>query len=276
MVERPANVLAPHILWLLYFGDWSRLRYARAEMARMNVINGEMTVVRGALFEDADAALEDAPRVGDLTLIVRIRGNAIRHAESGARERLQRATEMLDRNERAMNILDCFLAMNNQAEAMEVDDSQRTVPQTQSTATSEIVEAAEHGERSHEALQQSTELGNADGKQRYALVVYQEHVRRVLHRLAHVYHSISDISIDFGSGVPSSSSLRPQCAHYDHSAATEVMLSITFLSPHGGHPGPVASSRHEVINVTRSTSTPAQSAHAVCKTSFITLKLHAR
>lgn len=29
----------------------------RAEMARMNVINGEMTVVRGALFQDADAAL---------------------------------------------------------------------------------------------------------------------------------------------------------------------------------------------------------------------------
>lgn len=341
----------------------------RAEMARMNVINGEMTVVRGALFQDADAALElvrgaltntlsslsgstsseielqeDAPRVGDLTLIVRIRGNAIRHAESGARERLQRATEMLDRNERAMNILDrgivpyisalesgdtelaegdaalialdeCVLeleeitkmpraAMINQAEAMEVDDSQRTVPQTQSTAPSgdaaesttatnaSRVEASalptylirhstgaeyasmmqrllrqqsmasDHMRRYSSLLNSGTQLAN-NTLSRYALVVYQEHVQRVLHRLAHVYHSLSDISIDFGSGVPSSSFLRPQCAHYDHSAATEVMLSITFLSPQGGHPGPLASSRHEVVNVTRSTSTPAQSAHAM-------------
>lgn len=51
-------------------------------------------------------------------------------------------------------------------------------------------------------------------------------MQRVLHRLAHVYHSLSDISIDFGSGVPSSSFLRPQCAHYDHSAATEVLFFI--------------------------------------------------
>lgn len=75
------------------------------------MVRGALTNTLSSLSGSTSSEIElqeDAPRVGDLTLIVRIRGNAIRHAESGARERLQRATEMLDRNERAMNILDVY------------------------------------------------------------------------------------------------------------------------------------------------------------------------
>ncbi|KHN82566.1 Large proline-rich protein BAG6 [Toxocara canis] len=351
--------------------DGTNEQPSRAERARMNVINGEMTVARSALFQDADVALElvrgalrntlsalsgntsseielqeDAPRIGDLTLQVRIRGNALRHADSGARERLMRATEALERSERTMQLLDegivpyidalergdaelgendaalvsldeCILQLEEvttlpragndaPSEAMETEESPRKPEQQpQTTAASDnlpdsdassnasrvgtsqpsyVVEHStgsdytgvlqrlldlqgtvnKHMMRYRDLLSSQTSLTNND-LTRYALIIYQEQVQRLLHRLAHVYHSLSDISVDLCSEAPYSNNLRPQDAHYDHSAGTEVVLSIAFLSPQAGRPGPQPSSRHELIAVTQSTSTPAQSAHELCE-----------
>ncbi|VDM38689.1 unnamed protein product [Toxocara canis] len=353
--------------------DGTNEQPSRAERARMNVINGEMTVARSALFQDADVALElvrgalrntlsalsgntsseielqeDAPRIGDLTLQVRIRGNALRHADSGARERLMRATEALERSERTMQLLDegivpyidalergdaelgendaalvsldeCILQLEEvttlpragndaPSEAMETEESPRKPEQQpQTTAASDNLPDSDassnasrvgtsqpsyvlehstgsdytgvlqrlldlqgtvnkHMMRYRDLLSSQTSLTNND-LTRYALIIYQEQVQRLLHRLAHVYHSLSDISVDLCSEAPYSNNLRPQDAHYDHSAGTEVVLSIAFLSPQAGRPGPQPSSRHELIAVTQSTSTPAQSAHELCELS---------
>ncbi|MFH4984477.1 hypothetical protein AB6A40_011186 [Gnathostoma spinigerum] len=74
----------------------------------------------------------------------------------------------------------------------------------------------------------------ADEYARRILTVYQEHLRRVIHRLSHMFHLVSDLSIGFLDTIgPHGRRVHPLTAQQHQHTATEVALSLVFVPETG-------------------------------------------
>ncbi|CAG9538151.1 unnamed protein product [Cercopithifilaria johnstoni] len=131
MVERPLNAGPPPGLSPQHSDLGHNGSDDNVESTRVNVINGEMVIIRNAVFQDAGNTTEyvketvsnvlgvvsdrtsvdvetqeDTPRTGDLTLRVHIRGGPVRHVNSGAFSRINFVSDGLNRSERTLQILE--------------------------------------------------------------------------------------------------------------------------------------------------------------------------
>uniref|UniRef100_A0A8R1TT49 Ubiquitin-like domain-containing protein n=1 Tax=Onchocerca volvulus TaxID=6282 RepID=A0A8R1TT49_ONCVO len=131
MVERPANAGPPPGLSSQHSDLGHSNSDEHVESTRVNVINGEMVIIRNSIFQDAGNTTEfvrealsnvlgavfdrtsvdvetqeNTPRNGDLTLRVHIRGAAIRYIDSGALSRINFISDGLNRSERTLQLLE--------------------------------------------------------------------------------------------------------------------------------------------------------------------------
>uniref|UniRef100_A0AAF5RTH2 Ubiquitin-like domain-containing protein n=1 Tax=Wuchereria bancrofti TaxID=6293 RepID=A0AAF5RTH2_WUCBA len=131
MVERPANAGLPSGLNSQHSDLGHGGNDEHIENARVNVINGEMVIIRNSVFQDTGSTTElvrealsnvlgavfdrtsvdvetqeNTPRSGDLTLRVHIRGANVRHMNSGALSRINFISDGLSRSERTLQLLE--------------------------------------------------------------------------------------------------------------------------------------------------------------------------
>uniref|UniRef100_A0A915Q5Y2 Ubiquitin-like domain-containing protein n=1 Tax=Setaria digitata TaxID=48799 RepID=A0A915Q5Y2_9BILA len=130
MVERPANAGIPSGLNPQH-SDIGHGNDEHVESTRVNVINGEMVIIRNSVFQDAGNTAEfvrealsnvlgtvidrtsvdvetqeNTPQSGDLTLRVHVRGAAVRRVDSGALSRINFISDGLYRSERTLQLLE--------------------------------------------------------------------------------------------------------------------------------------------------------------------------
>ncbi|KAM3725084.1 Large proline-rich protein [Dirofilaria immitis] len=131
MVERPANAGPPPGLNSQHSDFGHSGSDEHIESTRVNVINGEMVIIRNSIFQDVAnttefvrealsnvlgtvfdrtsvdvESQENTPRNGDLTLRIHIRGAAVRYINSGALSRINFVSDGLNRSERTLQLLE--------------------------------------------------------------------------------------------------------------------------------------------------------------------------
>uniref|UniRef100_A0A158Q8E8 Ubiquitin-like domain-containing protein n=1 Tax=Elaeophora elaphi TaxID=1147741 RepID=A0A158Q8E8_9BILA len=259
------------------------------ESTRVNVINGEMVIIRNAIFQDAGNTTqfvretlsnvlgavsdrtsvdvetqEDTPRAGDLTLRVHIRGAAVRHVNSGALSRINFVSDGLSRSERTLQLLErvmpplrsdferakfgeTVLELEEVLHIHRADESQTTSSASHSDAQHQnmvlrnatpdnYIEllrkilsvqnlANYHLKRYQDMIHKRNTMPN--NRARCIALCYEENFRRVLHRLSHAYHSISDVFINFWD---SNAPLEPSSAEHHEEPTTEVVLTLVFVA----------------------------------------------
>uniref|UniRef100_A0A1I7VFW5 Ubiquitin-like domain-containing protein n=1 Tax=Loa loa TaxID=7209 RepID=A0A1I7VFW5_LOALO len=148
MVERPADAGPPPGLNSQHSDLGHDGSDDHIENTRVNVINGEMIIIRNAVFQDAGNTTElvrealsnvlgavsdrtsvdvetqeNTPRTGDLTVRVHIRGATLRYVNTGALSRINFISDGLNRSERTLQLLE-----KEPFSSMMVDGYERVMP----------------------------------------------------------------------------------------------------------------------------------------------------